>query len=94
MSLCCNVDLQAACTPRSEMRSGCTRSSSRCQQRRLLPPSTDLPSMCPSMLALPSPAYVVNTRSEENFIRNTSIFEKFLEYGGIRSYSILACGSL
>ena len=32
--------------------------------------------------------YVLNSRSEENFIRNTSILGKFLEYGGIRTYSI------
>ena len=32
--------------------------------------------------------YSVNSRSEENFIRNTSILENILEYGWIRTYSI------
>ena len=32
-------------------------------------------------------AYSLSSRSEENFIRNTSLFDKFLEYSGIRTYS-------
>eukprot|EP00966_Prymnesium_polylepis_P195625 4534369-Prymnesium_polylepis.1 len=35
-------------------------------------------------VSVASQPYVLNTRSEENFIRNTSIFGPFLEYGGIR----------
>ena len=39
------------------------------------------------LAAVQSDAYSLNSRSEENFIRNTSLFDKFLEYSGIRTYS-------